>query len=151
MTHVYRSAPASAESGGEPVVVIHCSDPRYQPHFQDFLRGGLKLDRYALVAVPGGPQCFTLSQYLPKFAWAGWRWMKFLVNLMKPSRVIFIAHADCRWYIENRFTSEERARETQMADMRRAQQEIVDRFGAVPIEVYYATLTDGVAHFEKLA
>ena len=77
--------------------------------------------------------------------------MKFLVNLMKPSRVIFIAHADCRSYIENRFTSEERARETQMADMRRAQQEIVDRFGAVPIEVYYATLTDGVAHFEKLA
>lgn len=151
MSHVYRSSPVAAESGGNPVVVIHCSDPRYQPHFQDFLRGGLKLDRYALVAVPGGPQCFTLAEYLPKFSWAGWRWMKFLVNLTKPSCVILIAHDDCRWYIENRFTSESRAREKQVEDMRRAQQDIVERFGAIPIEVYYATLTDGVAHFEKLA
>jgi hypothetical protein len=150
MTHVYRTAPAAAESGGAPVVVIHCSDPRYQPHFQDFLRSGLKLDRYALVAVPGGPQFFTLSQYLPKFSWAGWRWMKFLVNLTKPSRVIFIAHDDCRWYIENRFTDAAKARETQMADMRRAQKDVVDRFGAIPIEVYYATLSDGVAHFERV-
>jgi hypothetical protein len=149
---VYRSAPAAAaESDGEPVVVVHCSDPRYQPHFQDFLRRGLKLERYALVAVPGGPQCFTLTQYLPKFSWAGWRWMKFLVNLMKPSRVILIAHDDCRWYIDNRFSRAEDTRNTQMADMQRAQNEIVDRFGAVPIEVYYATLADGVAHFEKLA
>jgi hypothetical protein len=151
MSHVYRSTPVAAESGGNPVVVIHCSDPRYQPHFQDFLRSGLKLDRYALVAVPGGPQCFTLAQYLPKFAWAGWRWMKFLVNLTKPSRVILIAHDDCRWYIENRFTTESRAREKQLEDMRRAQSDIVERFGAIAIEVYYATLTDGVAHFQRVA
>jgi hypothetical protein len=151
MTHVYRSTPAAAESGSEPVVVVHCSDPRYQPHFQDFLRSGLKLERYALLAVPGGPQCFTLAQYLPKFSWAGWRWMKFLVNLMNPSRMIFIAHDDCRWYVENRFTTAERARETQMADMRRAHQEMVERFGSTSIELYYATLADGSAHFEKLA
>ena len=151
MTYLYRSTPAASASGGEPVVVVHCSDPRYQPHFQDFLHNGLKLDRYALVAVPGGPQCFTLSQYLPKFSWAGWRWMKFLFNLMTPSRVIFIAHHDCRWYVENRFTTAEKARETQMADMRRAQEEIVERFGAVPIEIYYATLADGGAQFERLS
>jgi hypothetical protein len=150
MTHVYRSAPVAAESGGNPVVVVHCSDPRYQPHFQDFLRGGLKLERYALVAVPGGPQCFTIAQYLPKFAWAGWRWMKFLVKLMKPSRVILIAHDDCRWYIDNRFASASDARARQVDDLRRAQKDIVDRFGAIPIDVFYATLTDGVAHFERV-
>ena len=151
MTHVYRTPPVAAEAGGNPVVVIHCSDPRYQPHFQDFLRSGLKLDRYALVAVPGGPQCFTLAQYLPKFAWAGWRWMKFLVNLTKPSRVILIAHDDCRWYIENRFASASDARDRQIHDLHRAQHDITERFGAVPIEVYYATLQDGAAHFEKLS
>jgi hypothetical protein len=151
MFHGYRSAPVAAESGSDPVVVIHCSDPRYQPHFQDFLRAGLKLDRYALVAVPGGPQCFTLAQYLPKFSWAGWRWMKFLVNLTKPSRVILIAHDDCRWYIDNRFASASGAREKQVEDLRRAQKDIVERFGAIPIEVYYATVADGVGHFERLA
>ena len=49
------------ESG---VLVIHCSDPRYQAPFQDFLRGQLKLDRYALLAIPGGPQFLTLAEYL---------------------------------------------------------------------------------------
>ena len=150
MPHVYRSNPVAAESGGDPVIVIHCSDPRYQPHFQDFLRSGLKLDRYALVAVPGGPQCFTLAGFLPKFSWAGWRWMKFLVNLTKPARVILIAHDDCRWYIENRFADDAHARERQIADLRRAQRDIVERFGAIQLDVFYATLANGIAHFEKL-
>ncbi len=37
------------------VLVIHCSDPRYQIAFQDFLRNKLGLDHYALIAVPGLP------------------------------------------------------------------------------------------------
>lgn len=148
--HVYKSAPVAAESGGNPVVAVHCSDPRYQPHFQDFLRGGLKLDRYALVAVPGGPQCLAPAQHLPKFSWAGWRWMKFLVQLTQPSRVILIAHDDCRWYLENGFTDASHARDRQIEDLRRARQEIVERFGAVPVEVFYASLGDGGAHFEQL-
>ena len=150
MTDVYRTAPVPADAGGSPVVVVHCSDPRYQPHFQDFLRGGLKLDRYALVAVPGGPQCFMPAQDQPALPSAGWRWMSFLVNLTSPSRVVLIAHDDCRWYIDNRFASAEDARERQLQDLRRAQEEIAGRFGAIAIDLYYATLTDEAAHFEKI-
>ncbi len=36
------------------VLVIHCSDGRFQPHFQDFLRRDLGVEHYTLVAVPGG-------------------------------------------------------------------------------------------------
>jgi hypothetical protein len=151
VTYEYRSAPLTAEQDGNPAVVVHCSDPRYQPHFQDFLRRGLKIDRYALVAVPGGAQCFTLAEYLPKFSWAGWRWMKFMVNLTRPSRIILIAHDDCRWYIENRFVHDPSVlRDRQIADLRRARAELADRFGPVPIEMFFATLSGDSAHFEQL-
>ena len=54
----------SAGPGG--IVVFHCSDPRFQTHFHEFLRQGLGLDSYALVAVPGGAQFLALSKYLSK-------------------------------------------------------------------------------------
>jgi hypothetical protein len=143
----------SVRSGGEshPVVVVHCSDPRYQPHFQEFLKTHMKLDRYGLVAIPGGPQCFTLASYLPKFAWSGWRWMKFMVNLTNPARLILIGHDDCRWYIENRFVHDAAlARQHIISDMQNARAELNERFPGVPIELFYATLVDGKGNFEKI-
>jgi hypothetical protein len=149
MAHVHRS---TADAGStHPVVVVHCSDPRYQPHFQHFLRHGLKLDRYALIAVPGGPQCFTLDTYLPKFSWAGMRWMKFMVELTRPARVVLIAHDDCRWYIDNGFADVPTARAKQLADLRQARAVLAERFGSVPVDFYYATLRDGGADFEHVS
>lgn len=133
----------------ENVLVVHCSDPRYQPHFQDFLRRELGLARYALLAIPGGVQTLTLVDYLPKFAWAGWRWLKFLDNLSSPHRVILITHDDCRWYVDNRFASAD-ARNTQIADLRRIRNAVLERFGPRQVDLYYATLTSGGARFERL-
>ncbi len=151
MTEVYRSVLPAGGQESHAVVVVHCSDPRYQPHFQQFLRDGLKLDRYALVAVPGGAQCLTLTEYLPKFGWAGWRWMKFMMDLTKPARVIFIGHRDCRWYIENRFVQDPSlSRERQIEDMKRARAALAERFGGVPIHLFFATLTGHDASFEQV-
>jgi hypothetical protein len=135
----------------EAVVVFHCSDPRYQAHFADFLRLKLGLDRYALVAVPGGPQCLVPADYLPKFAWAGWRWMKFLGRLMRPERLILIAHDDCRWYIENGFAPDPAAaRDRQVQDLHRVRAEIVERFAGARVDLFYATLETTGARFEPL-
>ena len=105
----FRTGPVqpSAESD---VIVVHCSDARFQPHFQDFLKQGLGVERYLLLAVPGGPQFLTLTEYLPKFSWVGWRWLKFLADLSKPRRVILIGHGDCRWYLHSRFLHVARSR-----------------------------------------
>src|SRR5512135_2440107 len=101
------------------VIVVHCSDSRYQPHFQDFLKRGLGLESYALVAVPGGPQFLTLAEYLPKFSWVGWRWIKFLTELTRPRRVILIGHDDCSWYKDGRFFHQHHAvGDQQLADLR---------------------------------
>ena len=111
----------------ENVLVVHCSDPRYQPHFQEFLRRELGVTRYALLAIPGGVQTLTLLEYLPKFAWAGWRWMKFLKNLSNPERVVLITHDDCRWYLDNRFAGPADARERQIRDLRGVRSAVLER------------------------
>ena|SRR3989442_132213 len=150
MPEIYRTTAreAKSESG---VMVVHCSDPRYQPHFQDFLRSGLHLERYGLIAVPGGPQLLTLSEYLPKFSWAGWRWIKFMTGLMQPERIILIAHDDCRWYLDQRFWGQPAGlRERQIKDLQRVRGEIRERFPNSRVELFYARLEDGRAGFESL-
>jgi hypothetical protein len=132
------------------VLVVHCSDPRYQPHFQSFLREGQGVPRYALLAIPGGVQALTLVEYLPKFAWSGWRWMKFLTNLTRPRRVVLIAHEDCRWYLDNRFAEGANARGRQVDDLRRVRMAFRERFGDVEVALYYATLEKGRARFEEV-
>lgn len=150
MPEIYRSRP---RPGGvdEPVaLVVHCSDPRYRPHFQEFVREGLGIGRYGLIAIPGGVQALTLSEYLPKFAWSGWRWMKFMVNLAPPERIVLMSHDDCRWYLENRFTTAATSREKQTGDLRRVRSQVLERFGAARVELYYATLQGDRASFEAL-
>ena len=78
------------------VLAIHCSDHRFQAGFYEFLNRKLKLDEnYDLLVLPGGPQCLTLVEYLPKFSWAGWKWFRFLVDAHDLKRLILIQHQDC--------------------------------------------------------
>ena len=139
-------------AGGESKpLVIHCSDPRYQPHFQEFLETGLGLQHYALIAVPGGPHCLTLSDYLPKFAWAGWRWVKVMERVAQPERIILIAHDDCRWYFTMGLASDTTGlRERQIADLKNARASLAERY-STPVDLYYARLEGDHAVFEKLS
>ena len=141
--------PTSAESD---VVVVHCSDARFQLHFQQFLRDALGVERYLLLAVPGGPQFLTLTEYLPKFSWVGWRWLKFMADLSKPRRLILIGHGDCRWYLHSRFFHvQETLADRQFADLRQVRAMCVERFPAVAVETYFAKLDGEHAVFETVA
>jgi hypothetical protein len=147
---VYYTSAHGAGGESKPLV-IHCSDPRYQPHFQEFLETGLGLAHYALIAVPGGPQCLTLSEHLPKFAWAGWRWVKVMEQVAKPERIILIAHDDCRWYLSMGFTSATtNLRERQIADLKTARTALTERFSAT-VDLYYSRLDGEHAVFESIS
>lgn len=133
------------------IFVAHCSSAVYQPHFQAFLRRDLGLEHYALIALPGGVQALTLEHLLPKFSWAGWRWVKFLMDLDSPSRVILIGHEDCRWYQRGpigQFLGPERAR--QEKDLRNVAQDWRNRFPDCSVSSYYASLASGRATFDVL-
>ena len=123
------------------VLVVHCSDPRFQAGFYEFLNLGLNLnERYALLAIPGGPQFLTLVEYLPKFSWVGRKWLRFLVETIGMKRLILIAHQDCRWYASLPFhlfrSSDPRRRQEE--DLRRAQRSLVEDFPQLAVELYYA-------------
>jgi hypothetical protein len=151
MPEIYRTAPLDAPAE-LAALAVHCSDPRYQPHFQEFLSKGLGLQRYGLIAVPGGPQPLTLLDYLPKFSWTGWRWVTFMMDLSQPSRVILINHHDCRWYHDARFGHDPaQIEKRQIRDLQQVRREMLDRFGARRVELYYARLDSNRVAFEAVS
>jgi hypothetical protein len=151
MPDIYKTHPVEVEPEARGVIVVHCVDPRYQPHFQDFMHNHLKLEHYALLAVPGGAHGLTLSEYLPKFSWATWRWMKFTVDLMNCHRLILIGHHDCRWYLVQRFEHDEsRLRQRVIGDMQRVRAAMVERFPQMRVENYFTRLEGTQASFEAV-
>jgi len=136
---------------GEGTFVVHCSSSLYVPYFQDFLRGQLSLRNYGLLALPGGVQSLTLEEHLPKFSWAGWRHIKFLMNLDDPARVVLIGHDDCRWYHRGpiaHFIGPERQR--QEADLRKVAGAWKERFPGTAVSMYYAIAGQGKATFDPV-
>jgi len=147
MSVVYRTEFVPREQ--PDTLVIHCSDPKYQAHFQEFLHKHLGLDSYELIAVPGGPQFLTLVDYLPKFSWAGWRWVKFLVDVAKPARAVLIAHENCRWYRDMRFgLGPEEQRTRPWRDLGKVRQGFQERFPGIAVECYHARLEGPHVVFE---
>ena len=81
------------------VLVIHCSDHRFQAGIREFLDEMLGLRaNYDSLVVPGGPQCLTEVETLPKFAWAARKWSRMLIQMHGLKRLVLIAHQDCGWY-----------------------------------------------------
>ncbi|MBI3682751.1 MAG: hypothetical protein HY235_20440 [Acidobacteria bacterium] len=136
---------------GEGAFVVHCSTAPFQPHFQDFLHSKLGLRDYGLIAIPGGVQALTLGEYLPKFSWAGWRFVKFLVDLDSPRRVVLIGHDDCRWYqrgpIGHKFESE---RKRQEDDLRTVGAGFKEKLPFAQVEMYFASMQQGQAVFDAV-
>jgi hypothetical protein len=150
MAEIYRSAEMRPSAEGADLVV-HCSDPRFLPHFQDFCRTALKMDHYALIAVPGGPQVLTLLGFLPKFSWVGWRWVKFMVDLTRAERIVLIVHDDCRWYLQSLFGhNAARIHERMIEDAQKVRVELLERFGQRTIEIYHARLEGNCASFDRI-
>ena len=78
-------------------LVIHCSQHNYQEPIDDFMRTHLRRESYDRLAVPGGPQFFLSSGYMPKFEWAGKKWTEFLVTNHHITELILIGHDACAW------------------------------------------------------
>jgi hypothetical protein len=149
MAQAYR--PQSIDTKQAHVVVIHCSDPRYQPHFQDFLRLRLGLPHYGLIAIPGGVQMMSPSEGRETVREHGAAWIDFMATLMSADRCILLGHADCRWYLENGIAPDASClKETQARDLLAVKQEIERRFPSIQTELYFAELKGHQANFTAL-
>jgi hypothetical protein len=122
----------------------------FQSAFQDFLRDELKVRDYALLATPGGAQCFTLAEYLPKFSWSAWRWTKFLIDVDLPGQVVLLGHENCRWYRDLRFAGFQGAPDMrQLADLRQAAAECAQRFPKCEVSAYFGRRAGHGVTFER--
>lgn len=150
MNEVFRTFAISQRTAGS-VIAVHCSDPRFQPHFQDFLRKGLGLRNYALLAVPGGPQLLAPPDSMPHMEDAGWPWMEFMMDLTHTERVILITHSDCRWYVGTYPDAEPaRVQQQQLLDLERVQRNLSRRFPSLRAELYYASLEGSDVNFQQI-
>jgi hypothetical protein len=145
----YRTKPVGTNQSH--VVVIHCSDPRYQPHFQDFLHSRLGLTHYGLIAIPGGPELLSPSERSDALRSQGAAWFDFMSKLMAAERCILIGHADCRWYVANRIESDEsRLKEHVSRDLIAAREEIRRRFPTIDVELYFTEIEGQHAAFTEV-
>jgi hypothetical protein len=123
------------------ILVIHCGDYRFQSAFQEFLNRSLNLDgNYDLMVIPGGPLSLTLVEYLPKFSWASWKWLRFFAEQHKIRKLILIQHQDCGFYktMPHHLHASAEPRERQEQDLRRVRDAMKKDFPQLAVELYYA-------------
>jgi hypothetical protein len=123
------------------VLAIHCGDYRFQDAFHEFLNDSLKLGgNYDLMVIPGGPLSLTLFEYLPKFQWASWKWLRFFAEQHKIRRLILIQHQDCGFYktmpLHLHHSPEPRQRQEQ--DLRRVREAMKKDLPQITVETFYA-------------
>ena len=133
-------ATAKRDDSANEVVVIHCSDHRFQPGFREFLLEGLGLSSYALLAIPGGGHFSSMGDFLPKFAKVGMQSLKFLVRRSGANRIILIAHDDCLYFKEilQFFFTEPDVNGKQIANLKRARGVLLEWFPRARVELYFA-------------
>lgn len=127
--------------GGTDVLAIHCGDYRFQSAFREFLASALKLEgKYDLMVLPGGPLSLTLAEYLPKFSWSSWKWLRFFVEHHEIRRLILIQHQDCGFYktMPHHLHSSTDPRQRQEQDLRRAAAALKKDFPGLAVELFYA-------------
>lgn len=97
-------------------------------------------ENYDLLSLPGGAQALALVEYLPKFAWAVWKWIHFLIDQHGLKRVILIAHQDCGWYkfLPHFLRAMADPRAKQEEDLRRIREMLLKENRELSVELYYA-------------
>jgi hypothetical protein len=129
-------------------LVVTCTSNAYSPYAREFLTQHLALAEgtYDYLSVPGGPQFLLLTEYLPKFAWAGQRWLKFLVERHRLKRAVLITHESCAWHdddrmlpaLVHRLAGRGPGSEAPIADLRRMMDTLREHLPGLAVEGYYA-------------
>jgi hypothetical protein len=136
------------EDKGSSVLVVACGGYAYLPFLREFLEQHLKLTEgsYNLIAVPGGPQFLALSEYLPKFAWVGQRWMTFAIEKLQVRRIVLVSHEACVWYGDERFVpallhalghGERTMKDRQLDDLKHVVASLRSSVPLASVEAYY--------------
>lgn len=135
-------------------IVVHCSDYRFQAAIQEFLRQGLNLSSYDVLAIPGGAHFASMGDLMPKHLKVGKQSLRFLIKHHRPHRLILIDHADCAFFMHRLafFFPEPSLNEKQIANLRKGRDVLQDWFSKVTVDAYFAEIHgDHSVSFTKIA
>ena len=143
-------------------IVIHCSDPRFQKAFSDFVHAELQLKEgeYIPLVVSGGVASLSEPLKLPKeFKFLKERIELFLEWFKEIDRIVLINHEDCRYYdamkatLGNIFLQHfPHMGERQVRDLKAVATMLLGYVsGGRRIELYFAHITpEHTVRFEKI-
>lgn len=141
--------------GATDTLAIHCGDYRFQSGFREFLSRTLNLEgKYDLLVIPGGPLSLTLGEYLPKFSWSSWKWLRFFVEKHEIRRLILIQHQDCGFYktMPHHLHTSTDPRQRQEQDLHRSATALKKDFPNLAVELFYAGWDSaGRIHIEQVS
>jgi hypothetical protein len=135
-------------------IVIHCSDPRFQRAFAEFVRTDLGLGEgeYIPLVISGGVASLSEPLKLPKeFKFMKERIELFLDRFDSIKRIILINHEDCRHYDELKsllgrlfLQRVQSIGEKQMNDLKTVAKMLLGfTVPGLEVELYYARLCQG--------
>lgn len=123
-------------------IVIHCSDPHFQEHFDDFLKNHLQIAHPTHIIIPGG--ITLMLPLMGKGFKFGKQIIEFVSDLSKARRIICIAHEDCMMYKEHKILDwalskvGKNIKEIQFKHLKEAGSTFEVWFPGAEIQLYYA-------------
>ena len=134
------------------VLVLACSDGRYEEALDEFCRESLRIEGYDRLLIPGGIQILRHA-LLPKFAWAGRRLLRFLLDKHGIRRLVLVAHEGCGWYRHMNWGPDAQIdpAERQRRDLLGVMQDLREDWPALEVTPYLARPEGGRVTFEAVA
>jgi len=139
MAGVWQVTEPAYDAAHVPTMVVCCSDGRFVEATQDFLRSQ-GLNRYDLVAIPGGLAQVLYEREMPGAAMSGGQATELLAKLHHTGRIILMAHADCGYYHHRLGSSEA---EVQKSDLGRAAEWLTARMPNLTVEALFIRPASG--------
>ena len=130
-------------------LAIYCSDGRFAPACEQYIRETLGEEWFDRFVVPGGAGGFCLNalsvwkHHLP-LCHSG-----FLIEAHAVRRVILIAHEDCGFYQRFKLSLEETVSK-QIEDLRATMRCLRQEYPGMVVEAYYLRVADGQPIFEPV-
>lgn len=133
------------QEASEHILVMACTDPRFQIARKEFVEGHFGLTRYDSLVLPGGPATILYTSILSAIMRMSVRELNKHHNF---TRAIAFAHYDCLIYRLRfpRLTAAER-RERQFADLRVFKTEIRRVVPGIQADTFYAEPAGGRIQF----
>ena len=139
------------ERGRSETLVIHCSDPRFQTAFRQFIAEVLRIENYAPIAVGGGVHALCARSTMPENYMSLWSQIEFFIVEGKFTQIIIINHEDCRWYKEMaQHDTKIQPQDKGILDLQTAASIIRNSFPDVSVRAFWAGLDDDTVSFTEV-